>query len=100
MLPPPGTEIFPIIVAGNGLVEVSGRSGAALAGVVNSTTLPITQSNAAAAQANNASFYAYAPTGNPGTLNVTSAGGNVMLNTQPLGTVPIAALSAGGITYD
>jgi filamentous hemagglutinin family protein len=100
LLPSPSTEIFPIIVAGNGLFEVRGRSGVALAGIANSTTLPITQLNAAAARANNASFYTYAPTGNPGTLDVTSAGGNVTLNAQPLGTLPIAALSAAGLTYD
>ena len=101
VLPPPDTQIYPIVVAGNGTFEVSARGAVELAGVANSTTLPITIANADLAQANgtDAAFFTYAPTARPGTLAIQSVGGDVTLGTQALGNIPIAALADSNV-YD
>jgi filamentous hemagglutinin len=101
-LPLPNTEIYPILVVGNGVFDVSARSGIALDGVANSTTLPITAANASLVSAlgEDAAFYPYAPTSNPSTLNLVSSAGNVVLNNDPLSNVPIAALSTLNLVYE
>jgi hypothetical protein len=100
--PLPGTEIYPILVVGNGVFNVSGAAGVALDGVTNSTTLPITLTNRTALlnlpDAISA-FYTYAPSSNPSTLNVASSGGTVTLNNDALANVPTVALAQLGIAY-
>jgi filamentous hemagglutinin len=100
-LPPPETQVYPIIVAGNGTFDIAARSGLELEGVANSTTLPATVANAEFAQQNatNAAFYTYAPTSRPSTLNIASVGGDVTLNPQAFLNLPIVALSDGNV-YD
>jgi filamentous hemagglutinin len=90
------TELYPILVVGNGVFDVSARSGIALDGITNSTTLPIV----ATMNASNAAFFPYAPTSNPSTLNLVSAGGDVDLNNDPAASLPIAQLSDLGIVYN
>jgi filamentous hemagglutinin len=91
------TEIYPILVVGNGVFDVSARSGIALDGVTNSTTLPITKADAALGS--NASFFTYAQVGNPSTLDLTSAAGDVTLNRDAFSNLPIVALSNVGVVY-
>jgi filamentous hemagglutinin len=93
-LPALTTEIYPILSVGNGLFDVSARTGISLDGVTNSTTLPQINQNAT-----NASFFTYAPTTNPSTLNLISAGGNITLSKDPSTNLPIAVLSTAGTTY-
>jgi filamentous hemagglutinin family protein len=98
-LPAPATEIYPILAVGNGVFDVSARAGIALDGVTNSTTLPLAAANAAenesAVPANgDASFFAYAPSANPSTLNLVSAGGDITLNSDTPANLPLAVLSA------
>ncbi|MGO9930329.1 MAG: filamentous haemagglutinin family protein [Steroidobacteraceae bacterium] len=101
-LPAPSTQIYPILALGNGVFDVSARSGIALDGVTNSTTLPLTTANhgLVASLGEDAAFYSYAPTSNPSVLNLTSSGGNITLNNDPVSNVPIAALSAANLVYE
>jgi filamentous hemagglutinin len=100
-LPDASTQVYSMFVVGNGEFNATARTKIEFAGVSNSTTLPITVANAAAvlSSGTNASFFAYAPTGQPSTLSIMSAGGDVTLQAQPLQTLPIVAL-AGGNVYD
>jgi filamentous hemagglutinin family protein len=93
------TEVYPILAVGNGIFDVSGRDGIALDGVTNSTTLPVVTANATGFESEQAAFFAYAPTANPSTLNLVSAGGDVALGKDPSASLPIAALSAAGVGY-
>jgi filamentous hemagglutinin len=101
-LPAAETEIYPVLVVGNGVFDVSARTGIALDGVANSTTLPLIAANASlvSATGQGAAFYPYAPTSNPGTLNLVSSAGDVVLNNDPVSNVPIAALSTANLVYD
>jgi hypothetical protein len=101
-LPAPNTEIYPILVVGNGVFDVSARSGIALDGVANSTTLPLAAANASLVSAlgEDAAFYPYAPTSNPSTLNLVSAARDIVLNNDPVTNVPIAALSGVNLVYE
>ena len=99
-LPAPSTQLYPALVAGNGTFSVSAQGGIALAAVTNSTTLPLTLNNVNAVQIGDVAFYNYAPVNSPSTLNLQSAGGNVVLNYGPIGSIPIAALSNQGIIYE
>jgi filamentous hemagglutinin family protein len=90
------TELYPILVVGNGVFDVSARSGIALDGITNSTTLPLVSTQVGS----NAAFFPYAPTSNPSTLNLVSAGGDVDLNNDPAASLPIAQLSNLGIVYN
>ena len=99
-LPKPGAQLYPSLVVGNGTFDVSAQAGIALAAVTNSTTLPLTLANVDAYLTQDVAFFAYAPVDNPSTLNLLSAGGNIVLNYGPLGSVPIAALSNAGIIYE
>jgi filamentous hemagglutinin len=92
--PPPSTEIYPVLVVGNGVFDVSARSGIQLGAVTNSTTLPNPVSGRG-----DAAFYPYAPTGNPSTLNLVSAGGDISLNNDTAANLPIAALSTSSVVY-
>ena len=89
------TELYPIFVVGNGVFDVSARSGIALDGITNSTTLPALVTQIGSDEA----FYPYAPTSNPSTLNLISAGGNVNLNQDAASSLPIArlAIDAGAV---
>jgi filamentous hemagglutinin len=102
--PSPTTEIYPILAVGNGTFDVSGRTGVALDGVTNSTSLPLTSDNYTLTQglgSQDGAFYSYADTSNPGTLNIISSGGNVELNHDASAiTLPIALLSAAGVGYE
>jgi filamentous hemagglutinin len=100
-LPVPGTQIYPMLVVGNGAFSVEAAGGIALAGVANSTALPITLANQQAVSriAGGASFFTYAPDDNPSTLNIASSGGNVTLNVDALNNIPIVALSNNGLNY-
>ncbi len=99
------TELYPILAVGNGVFDVSARTGIAIDAVANSTTLPLTSANTSlntqsTGQFADAAFYAYAPTANPGTLNLVSAGGSVTLAKDPAGNLPLAVLSAQGVFYE
>jgi filamentous hemagglutinin len=98
-LPPPSTQIYPILAVGNGVFDVSARAGIALDAVTTSTTLPLVAANAADVGTQDAAFFTYAPTGNPSTLNLVSAGGDVTLNRDVLSNLPIVALSSAGVDY-
>jgi hypothetical protein len=93
--PAPTAEIYPILAVGNGTFDVAARTGIQLQGVTNSTTLPVP----AAAKGGNGAFYPYAPTDNPSTLNLVSAGGDIDLFEGSLTNLPIQALG-GGILYE
>jgi filamentous hemagglutinin family protein len=104
--PASGTEIYPILAVGNGIFDVSGRTGVALDGVTNSTTLPLTINNVSMVQSLGSqpgAFYPYAAVDNPSTLNIVSAGGNVVLNSDSLDSsgsnLPIVFLSTAGAVY-
>lgn len=104
-LPALSTEIYPILAVGNGVFSVNARAGIALDAVVNSTTLPLTTANSSENQqalpsSGDAAFYAYAPTANPSTLSLASAGGVVTLDKDPAGNLPVAQLSANGVVYE
>jgi len=101
-LPLPSTQIYPILVVGNGVFDVSARTGIALDGVTNSTTLPLSAANASlVTQAGeDSAFYPYAPTSNPSTLNLVSSALDVVLNNDPVTNVPIAALSGANLVYE
>jgi filamentous hemagglutinin len=92
--PSPTAEIYPILSVGNGVFDVSARTGISLAGVTNSTTLPVL----ASAVGGNAAFYPYADNANPATLNLVSAGGDVYPD-QGSSNVPIVAFSSVGVGY-
>jgi filamentous hemagglutinin len=94
-------EIYPLVIVGNGSFDINARAGVELAGVGNSTTLPITTGNVLLTQSTStdAAFFAYARTDQPGALNVASSGGDVTLNTQAFETIPIVALGDGNV-YD
>jgi filamentous hemagglutinin len=100
-LPPPGTEIYPILVVGNGVFDVNAAGGIEIDGIANSTSLPLTLANQSAVAnfRGGAAFYAYAPNANPSTLNLTSAGGAVTLSADPLINLAIVALSNNNIIY-
>jgi filamentous hemagglutinin len=93
-LPAPTTEIYPILSVGNGVFDVSARTGISLDGVTNSTTLPQLSQNGT-----DVSFFTYAPTGNPSTLNLLSAGGDITLYKDPTANLPIAVLSNAATKY-
>jgi len=101
-LPAPSTEIYPVLVVGNGVFDISARTGIALDGVANSTTLPLSAANASlVSQAGeDSAFYPYAPTSNPSTLNLVSAARDVALGNDPLTNLPIAALSGAHLVYE
>ncbi|HXW74487.1 MAG TPA: filamentous hemagglutinin family protein [Steroidobacteraceae bacterium] len=99
-LPPPSFQLYPTLVVGNGVFDVSARGGITLAAVTNSTTLPLTLANQQAVVNGDVAFFAYAPVDNPGTLNLVSAGGNVVLNNDPITSLPIAALSNLAVVYE
>jgi hypothetical protein len=104
-LPAPATQLYPVLVVGNGVFDVSGRAGISIDGVVTSTTLPLTVANTAENQSaipvtGNATFFTYAPNGNPATLNLVSAGGDITLNKDPSASLPIGVLSANNIAYE
>lgn len=98
---PLGAEVYPILSVGNGTFDVSTGGDALIGGITNGTTLPITTTNATVVQnvTGSGAFFAYAPDSNPGTLNITSAGGRVALNVDALNNTGIVALSNAGITY-
>ena len=98
---PPGTELYPVLVVGNGVFDVEAHGTISLEGVANSTTLPLAAANdsAVAPVGEDAAFYTYAPTANPSTLHIVSAGGDVFLNKDSLANVPIVAYSAEGGAY-
>ncbi|MGA2188627.1 MAG: filamentous hemagglutinin family protein [Steroidobacteraceae bacterium] len=102
--PPLTTEVYPILAVGNGVFNVNARAGIAIDAVVNSTTLPITAANFAenneTAAGSDAAFFAYAPTANPSTLNLVSAGGVVTLAKDPAANLPLAVLSAQSVYYE
>jgi filamentous hemagglutinin family protein len=100
-LPPAGTEIYPVLVVGNGTFQVETRSDLSIDGVANSTTLPLTL----AAQnvltgSEDSSFYPYAPVGNSSVLDLLSVGGDVYLNKSALGSIPLVALSQADLQYE
>jgi filamentous hemagglutinin len=101
-LPQSGTQIYPILAAGNGVFDVAARTGIALGGVTNSTTLPLTVANhgIVGSFAGDAAFFPYASAANPSTLNVSSTSGDVELNTESLSNIPIVALSAEKLVYE
>jgi filamentous hemagglutinin len=100
-LPAPSTEIYPVLVVGNGVFDVSARTGIALDGVTNSTTLPLSAANASlVAAGEDSAFYPYALTSNPGTLNLVSSARDVVLGNDPLTNLPIAALSGANLVYE
>ena len=99
-LPAPTTEIYPILAVGNGVFDVNARAGIALDGVTTSTTLPLIAANGTAFAGEGAAFFTYAPTNNPSTLNLVSAGGDVTLNNDVLSNLPIVALSSAGAVYE
>jgi filamentous hemagglutinin family protein len=99
-LPSPTTEIYPILAVGNGVFEVSARTGISIDGVVNSTTLPLVTLNETDFRSGAAAFFTYAPTANPGTLDLVSAGGDITLNKDPAASLPIAALSNAAAVYE
>jgi filamentous hemagglutinin len=98
-LPAPSTEIYPVLAVGNGVFDVSARTGIALDAVTNSTTLPLTATNAAAVGSDSAAFFTYAATANPSTLNLVSAGGDVTLNRDAATNLPIVTLSSVDVGY-
>jgi filamentous hemagglutinin len=94
--PPQATaEIYPILAVGNGVFDVAARLDIQLQGITNSTTLPVP-----ATARGFAAFYPYAPTDNPSTLNLVSAGGDIDLFEGSVANVPIVALEnpAGYLT--
>lgn len=97
--PPNGTEVYPILAVGNGVFTVNARTGIELDGVMNSTTLPLLSTNVSEFSGDTGTFFAYAPTDNPSTLNLISAGGNITLDRDVDTNIPIVALSAQGLTY-
>ena len=101
-LPAPGTEIYPVLVVGNGVFDVSARNGIVLDGVTNSTTLPLSAANASlvSGDGEDAAFYPYAPTSNPSTLNLVSVARDIVLSNDPLSNLPIAALSGANLVYE
>jgi len=101
-LPPPGTQIYPILATGNGLFDVAAREGIELEAVTNSTTLPLTLANhkLVSSFAGDAAFFTYASGTDPSTLNVSSTSGDVTLNADSLDNVPIVALSTVGLVYE
>ena len=91
-LPPPDTQIFPILAVGNGQFDLAARAGIALQGVTrHHVAADAGQLQLVQSFAGDAAFYAYAP-GPPAPLNVASASGDVTLNTESLGNVPIVPL--------
>jgi hypothetical protein len=100
VLPAADTQLYPSLVVGNGTFDVAAQGGIALAAVTNSTTLPLTLANVNAFITQDVAFFPYAAVSNPSTLNLQSAGGNVVLQYGPLTDIPIAALSNAGITYE
>jgi filamentous hemagglutinin len=92
-LPAAGTEIYPILVVGNGVFDVSARAGISLQSVTNSTTLPLSEvnENIVGARGQDGVFYTYAASANPSTLNLISAGGDVYLDKDGVANLPIVA---------
>jgi filamentous hemagglutinin len=99
-LPPPDTQIYPALVTGNGTFTVSAQGGIALGAVTNSTSLPLTLANVDNVFTGDVAFYNYAAVASPSTLNLQSAGGDVIVNYGPISNIPIAALSNRGIIYE
>jgi filamentous hemagglutinin len=102
VFPSPNTVIYPLLVVGNGVFDVSGAAGVSLEGVGTSTTLPASQTNASAvrgAAAGAETFYTYAEDANPSTLNIASSGGNVTLNSDALTNYPLVALVNADVGY-
>jgi filamentous hemagglutinin family protein len=101
-LPPADTQVYPILVVGNGVFDVSAASGIELDAVTNATSLPLTIQNRASVLNINGDvgFYSYAPDNNPSTLNLLSAGGPVTLNADALTNIAIAALSTNSLIYE
>jgi filamentous hemagglutinin len=100
-LPAAGTEVYPILVVGNGVFDVNARAEISLQAVTNSTTLPLSSgnNNLVAPFGEAAAFFTYAPTNNPSTLNLISSGGDVYLNKESSSNVAIVAYSAEGGVY-
>jgi filamentous hemagglutinin len=102
VFPAPSTEVYPLLVVGNGAFNVSGAGGVSLEGVATSTTLPASLTNvlafngAAVAVQN---FYTYAEDANPSTLSISSSGGSVTLNTDALTNYPLVALLNADVAY-
>jgi hypothetical protein len=44
-LPAAGTEVYPILIVGNGVFDVNARAEISLQAVTNSTTLPLSSGN-------------------------------------------------------
>jgi hypothetical protein len=95
-LPLPTAEIYPILAVGNGVFDVNARTGIALQGVTNSTTLPVP----AGAKGGDAAFYPYAASGNPSTLTLVSAAGDIVLDAGAQVNVPLVTLSNAGVGYE
>jgi filamentous hemagglutinin len=72
---PLGTPIFPVLLPGSGIFDISGRAGVTINSVVSSTTLPITQGNSEFSRTG-AYYFNYAAAS---TLNIDSSGGEVVL---------------------
>jgi hypothetical protein len=83
------TPIYPVLLLGSGSFDVNARSGVTLNMVGNSTSLPETNTNIQAAKNASSYFYTY---GAGSTLNLASAGGDVVLNNDS-SNLPIGALN-------
>jgi filamentous hemagglutinin len=73
--------IYPVLVVGNGVFDVSGRAGITLDAVTSSMIVPTSAGELQQlSTGSNTYFYTYAPTANSSTLNVQSTGGNIVLD--------------------
>jgi filamentous hemagglutinin len=69
------TPIYPVLLPGSGIFDVSGREGVTINSVINSTTLPESAGNSANSHAGTY-YFTY---GSTSTLNIDSIGGDIDL---------------------
>jgi filamentous hemagglutinin family protein len=86
------TPIYPVLLTGSGVFDVSARSDVTINYIGNSTALPESAANIAAAVRSAAYFYTYAP---DDTVNISSEGGSVVLQNQS-DNLPLFALNTNG----
>jgi filamentous hemagglutinin family protein len=83
------TPIYPVLLPGSGIFNVSGREGVTINSVINSTTLPESAGNAA----NSHTGTYYFTYGSTSTLNIDSTGGDINLQNASA-DLPQALLNA------
>jgi filamentous hemagglutinin len=86
----PASPIYPVLLLGSGTFDASARDGVDINFVGNSTTLPEAELNVKQSRpASSYFFYTYAP---ESTVNITSSGGDVVLDNQ-INNLPIGILT-------